>query len=423
MSPRGSLPRSRIRPSMARRARRGPSRAAPFDPQMIAGLANAFFQAPPASLASARFRSVFRSRRPIFPTRPRRPSSPRRAIRAGARTARPPDIPPTTIPRSCRRRTFRRRAPRRRCNPRRAARPRRRAAAGRLGGRASPSAAPTDIDYSAIPRLLAATWLWFRRPTRAPGVGEGAAAFPADRRPRKSTISIFCMTARHWARRERRRLLRAFSGSARRSGPSGWGAEDFVILGLRSRSHRFSDAAALATRRLRRPCRTVTRATPRPARPGRRPATALFRRPLRRTSGARGTAPAQAKEERKIRAATPRQLGSRSRTLRSLSRQARLPDPATAGARKSADLARQRRDDAKAASVIDRLSHFYEYENSNIHRAATRSRRARPTPMKPARKSSPLLRAPSVKDSSSFANHRGINLVAQAGPPQCAKGR
>jgi cysteine desulfurase/selenocysteine lyase len=72
---------------------------APFDPQMIAGLANAFFKAPPASLASAPVPFGLPVATPNLPDAPApsvvttaAPFVPARAPLG------PPDIPPTTIP-------------------------------------------------------------------------------------------------------------------------------------------------------------------------------------------------------------------------------------------------------------------------------------------------------------------------------------
>lgn len=70
----------------------------------------------------------------------------------------------------------------------------------------------------------------------------------------------------------------------------------------------------------------------------------------------------------------------------------------------------------KPQSVIDRLSHFYEYENSNIHRAAhalaARSTDAYEAAREKARR---FLKAPSVKDIIFVrGTTEGINLIAQA---------
>ena len=70
----------------------------------------------------------------------------------------------------------------------------------------------------------------------------------------------------------------------------------------------------------------------------------------------------------------------------------------------------------KPQSVIDRLSHFYEYENSNIHRAAhalaARSTDAYEAAREKVRR---FLKAPNVKDIIFVrGTTEGINLVAQA---------
>jgi cysteine desulfurase/selenocysteine lyase len=70
----------------------------------------------------------------------------------------------------------------------------------------------------------------------------------------------------------------------------------------------------------------------------------------------------------------------------------------------------------KPQSVIDRLSHFYEYENSNIHRAAhalaARSTDAYEAAREKVRR---FLKAPSAKDIIFVRGAtEGINLVAQA---------
>lgn len=70
----------------------------------------------------------------------------------------------------------------------------------------------------------------------------------------------------------------------------------------------------------------------------------------------------------------------------------------------------------KPQSVIDRLAHFYEYENSNIHRAAhalaARSTDAYEAAREKVRR---FLKAPSVKDIIFVrGTTEGINLIAQA---------
>ena len=137
--------------------------------------------------------------------------------------------------------------------------------------------------------------------------------FPADRRPRKSTISIFCMIARHWARRERRRLLRAPRASIPIRPGQGSPEEfrDLRSVGGRSaplfRRRLVGDAADASVRaeRLREQ---------RLARRGRagRQRRALFRRALRRTSGPRtDRARARRRKNHKAMSRDSRQLGRR----------------------------------------------------------------------------------------------------------------
>ena len=112
---------------------------APFDPQMIAGLANAFFQAPPASLASAPVPFGLPVATPNLPDAPAPSVVTTAAPFAPARAPLgPPDIPPTTIPSVVPTPNI----PAERSDDAAIldapARSRRRAAAGRLGGRREP---------------------------------------------------------------------------------------------------------------------------------------------------------------------------------------------------------------------------------------------------------------------------------------------
>ncbi|AZG75557.1 family 2A encapsulin nanocompartment cargo protein cysteine desulfurase [Methylocystis rosea] len=70
----------------------------------------------------------------------------------------------------------------------------------------------------------------------------------------------------------------------------------------------------------------------------------------------------------------------------------------------------------KPQSVIDRLAHFYEYENSNIHRAAhTLAARATDAYEEAREKVRRFLKAPNVKDIIFVRGAtEGINLVAQS---------
>ena len=159
---------------------------APFDPQMIAGLANAFFQAPPASLASAPVPFGLPVAAPNLPDAPAPSVVTTAAPFAPARAPLgPPDIPPTTIPSVVP--TPNIPAPSAPTTLQSSTRPLGLADVpqpGASAGGASPSAAPTDIDYSAIPRLLAGD-MALVPPSHAgaPGLGEGTAAVPGGSAP------------------------------------------------------------------------------------------------------------------------------------------------------------------------------------------------------------------------------------------------
>jgi cysteine desulfurase/selenocysteine lyase len=374
---------------------------APFDPRMIAGLANAFFQAPPGS-APAPF--GLPAATPNLPDAPApsvvttaAPCAPARAPLG------PPDIPPTTIPSVVP--TPNIPAPSAPTTLQSSTRPLGLAdlpQPGASAGGASPSAAPTDIDYSAIPRLLAGD-LALAPPSHAgaPGLGEasfgeGTAAVPGGSAPAQIDNLYFLHD-------------RAPSGAP--------GApRDFVISGpSEADPHRFSDAAALATPPMPAPMPNgyESEASPRGAGPA--ASDALYF--VGHSGGHPGlAAPASAKDEPQ---------GYEPQLL------------ASAHAREPFDPYRVKRDfpilaqqvhgkpliwldnaatTQKPQAVIDRLSHFYEYENSNIHRAA-HALAARATDAYEAarEKVRRFLKAPSVKDIIFVrGTTEGINLVAQA---------
>ena len=128
------------------------------DAQMIARLANAFFQAPPASLTSAPVPFGLPVTAPNLPDAPAPSVVTTAAPFAPARAPLgPPDLPPTTIPSVVP--TPNVPAPAAPTTLQSSTRPLGLADVPQPGasvGSASPSAAaPGDIDYSAIPRLLA----------------------------------------------------------------------------------------------------------------------------------------------------------------------------------------------------------------------------------------------------------------------------
>jgi len=274
---------------------------------------------------------------------------------------------------------------------------------GASAGGASPSAAPTDIDYSAIPRLLAGD-LALVPPSRvgapgfgetglgAPGLGDGAAAVPGGSAPAQIDNLYFLHD------RAPLGAPGAPPASPAISSPEvvdavhpGQGApEDFVIAGpSEADPHRFSDAAALVTPPAPAPMPSGYESNASPGAAGPAASDALYF--VGHSGGHPGlmpATPAQAKEEPQ--GYEPQLFAS--------SEVAREPfDPYRV--KRDFPILRQQvhgkpliwLDNAastqKPQAVIDRLSHFYEYENSNIHRAAhALAARARPTPMKPRAK-------------------------------------
>ncbi len=402
---------------------------APFDPGMIADLANAFFQAPPASLASAPVPFGLPVSTPNLPDAPAPSVVTTAAPFAPARAPLgPPDIPPTTIPSVVP--TPNIPAPSAPSTMQSSTRPLGLADApqpGASAGGASPSAAPTDIDYSAIPRLLAGdTALVPPSHAGAPGLdapslGAGTAAVPGGSAPAQIDNLYFLQD---------RASLGAPGAPPASPAPSspevvdpvrpGQGApEDFVILGpSEADPHRFSDAAGLATPPTPAPMPSgyESNASPGVAWPAASDAL-YFVGHSGGHPGLAATAPAQSKEEPQ--GYEPRLFAS--------SEAAREPfDPYRV--KRDFPILRQQvhgkpliwLDNAattqKPQAVIDRLSHFYEYENSNIHRAA-HALAARATDAYEAarEKVRRFLKAPSVKDIIFVrGTTEGINLVAQA---------
>ncbi len=409
---------------------------APFDPQMIAGLANAFFQAPPASLASAPVPFGLPVATPNLPDAPAPSVVTTAAPFAPARAPLgPPDIPPTTIPSVVP--TPNIPAPSAPTTLQSSTRPLGLADVpqpGASAGGASPSAAPTDIDYSAIPRLLAGD-LALVPPSHAgapglnspglgaPGLGDGTAAVPGGSAPAQIDNLYFLHD---------RAPLGAPGAPPASPAPSprvvdpvdpvhpGQGSpEDFVIAGpSEADPHRFSDAAALATPPEPAPIPSGYESNASPGAAGPAASDALYF--VGHSGGHPGlaaTAPAQAKDEPQ--GYEPQLLAS--------SEAAREPfDPYRV--KRDFPILRQQvhgkpliwLDNAattqKPQAVIDRLSHFYEYENSNIHRAA-HALAARATDAYEAarEKVRRFLKAPSVKEIIFVrGTTEGINLVAQA---------
>jgi cysteine desulfurase/selenocysteine lyase len=395
---------------------------APFDPRMIAGLANAFFQAPPAS---GPVPLVLPAATPNLPDAPAPSVVTMAAPYAPARAPLgPPDIPPTTIPSVVP--TPNIPAPSAPTTLQSSTRPLGLAdlpQPGASAGGASPSAAPTDIDYSAIPRLLAGDLALVPLSSAgAPGLGGtdlggGAAAVPGgsapaqidnlyflhDRAPSGAPGAPPASVAPSWPR-----VVEAVD-------PGQGAPRDFVIPGpSEADPHRFSDAAALATPPAPMPNGDESDASPGAAGPA--ASDALYF--VGHSGGHPGlAAPASAKDEPQ--GYEPQLVAS--------AHAAREPFDPYRVKRDFPILAQQVHgkpliwlDNAattqKPQAVIDRLSHFYEYENSNIHRAA-HALAARATDAYEAarEKVRRFLKAPSVKDIIFVrGTTEGINLVAQA---------
>ena len=397
---------------------------APFDPRMISGLANAFFQAPPVSLASTSVPFGLPVATPNLPDAPAPSVITTAAPFAPARAPLgPPDIPPTTIPSVVP--TPNIPAPSAPTTLQSSTRPLGLADVpqpGASAGGASPSAASTDIDYSAIPRLLAGDMaLVPSSHAGAPGFGEGTAAVLGGSAPAQIDNLYFLHD---------RAPLGAPGALPASSAPSppravdpvhpGQGSpEDFVIAGpTEADPHRFSDAAALATPPTPAPMPNGYESNASPGAAGPAASDALYF--VGHSGGHPGlaaTAPAQAKDEPQ--GYEPQLFAS--------SEAAREPfDPYRV--KRDFPILRQQvhgkplvwLDNAattqKPQAVIDRLSHFYEYENSNIHRAAhALAARATDAYEAPREKVRRFLKAPSVKDIIFVrGTTEGINLVAQA---------
>ena len=156
------------------------------DPQIIARLANAFFQAPPASLASAPVPFGLPVTAPNLPDAPAPSLVTTAAPYAPARSPfGPPDLPPTTIPSVVP--TPNIPAPAAPSTLQSTTRPLGLADVPQPGasvGSAGPSGLPTEIDYSAIPRFLGdATTLVPPAHAATPYTGYDPAAIPGGSAP------------------------------------------------------------------------------------------------------------------------------------------------------------------------------------------------------------------------------------------------
>jgi cysteine desulfurase/selenocysteine lyase len=416
------------------------------DPQIIARLANAFFQAPPASLASAPVPFGLPVTAPNLPDAPAPSLVTTAAPYAPARSPfGPPDLPPTTIPSVVP--TPNIPAPTAPSTLQSTTRPLGLADVpqpGASAGSAGPSGLPTDMDYSAIPRFLGdATTLVPPAHAATPYAGYDPAAIPGgsaparvdnlyflrDRAPAEAhpaptpsssaplTQSIPLVDSSH---------LAAPTNAPEYSDahPLHASPEAFVISGpSEADPHRLSDAASLATPQAPAPFPAGYESNAAPGSAGPAASDALYfvshsggHAPFIETTPAQ---PAGARQGQEPQHFEPQLLANTESSAQPF-------DPYRI--RRDFPILQQQvhgkplvwLDNAattqKPQAVIDRLAHFYEYENSNIHRAAhalaARATDAYETAREKTRR---FLNAPSVKDIIFVRGAtEGINLVAQA---------
>lgn len=414
--------------------------AAPtIDPNMIARLANAFFQQPPVPLANSSLPFGPPALTPSLPDAPApsvvttvAPLAPARAQMG------PPDVPPTTIlsviptpniPAPA--------APTGLQSPTRPLGLDQIPQPGASLGSSTPSAIPSDVDYSLIPRLLAADMSLVPQshagapeaisPAQTGAVPavdnlyflhERAAPTSAPAAPAPSYLPAHTPAVAPQPELGQPNIpVSAPSAPAEAEARAPVAPERFAISGpSEADPHRLSDSASLATPPVGgEQFPSGFESFPTPGQSGPAASDALYF--VSHTGGHPAAAPAQP-------AAEPQGFAPQLA-------------PSSAETRQVFDPYRVKRDfpilqqqvhgkpliwldnaatTQKPQSVIDRLSHFYEYENSNIHRAAhalaARSTDAYEAAREKVRR---FLKAPNVKDIVFVRGAtEGINLVAQA---------
>lgn len=414
-----------------------------IDPDMIARLANAFFQQPPVHPAAA---SPFGP--PVLtPSPPDAPAPSVTTTVAHHTPARapygPPDIPQTTIPSVVPTPNIPApAAPTGLQSPTRPLGLDHVPQPGASRGSSGPSGVPSDVDYSLIPRLLAADLTLVPSNHVAPpstigfgeaGVPGGGAAAPADNlyflHERAVPASAPGAPAPSYAPTHTPAVpaqpelgpanmtVSAPSAPALAEATAPAAPESFAIGGpSEADPHRLSDAASLATPPVGgEQFSSGFESFPTPGQSGPAASDALyFVSHAGGHPGVAAPAPAEAPKgyapELAPNTVETRQAFDPYRVKRDfpiLQQQVHgkpliwLDNAATT---------------QKPQSVIDRLTHFYEYENSNIHRAAhalaARSTDAYEAAREKVRR---FLKAPSVKDIVFVRGAtEGINLVAQA---------
>ncbi len=429
------------------------------DPSVIAQLANAFFQAPPNQAASTSAGPGI----PIVPPSPTEAPAPSVLTTVAPFTpARPPysapDLPPTTIPSvvptpNISAPSVPERAQSSLLPPGLSDLPQPGASAGAFG----PPSPPTELDLSALPRFLGETTALIP-PTHglAPYGGYDPSAVPGGSAPAQGEALYFLTDAPLAQAAPGHDPLSAPSFSSatppaplslslplvddRAVPPAGASAADSSYVSERPQlgatpdifqasapspadPHRLSDAASLATPSAPAPVPSGLRNVPSPGAAGPAASDALY-------FVDHGGVHAPVSEIASPRAAAPANGASAPEFSPQLA-------PNSGPAAQPFDPYRIKRDfpilqqhvhgkplvwldnaatTQKPQSVIDRLTHFYEYENSNIHRAAhalaARSTDAYEASREKVRR---FLKAPSVEDIIFVRGAtEGVNLVAQA---------
>jgi cysteine desulfurase/selenocysteine lyase len=410
------------------------------DPSVIAQFANAFFQAPPNQSPAPLSPGV-----PVAPqSLPEIPAPSIITTAAPFTPARPPvgapDLPPTTIPSVVPTPNISAPAPPTGLQP--AVPPYGVSDAPQPGaslGAGGPAELPAEIDYSAIPRLLGDTTMLVS-PTHAatPYIGYDPAAIPGGVAPAqadnfyflhegapssppvapRSTTPTPQFESLQLTDPERATAAAAPQGVGYSDAPYA-SPESFAISGpSEADPHHFSDAASLATPDVPAPIASDYERSVAPGALGPAASDALYF--VNHAGGHPGapdpmlaqssTAPQGFEPQLTANAAPTRQPFDPYRVKRDfpiLQQQVHgkpliwLDNAATT---------------QKPQAVIDRLAHFYEYENSNIHRAAhalaARSTDAYEAAREKVRR---FLKAPSVKDIIFVRGAtEAINLVAQS---------
>jgi cysteine desulfurase / selenocysteine lyase len=426
------------------------------DPNEIERLANAYFQMTPFQTAPSHSAPSQSAPTPISPGIPVVPPSPTEVPAPSIVTSvapfapakppvGPPDLPPTTIPSYVPTPNISASGPPMISQPAVAPYglsdiPQPGASVGAVG----PAALPTDIDYSAIPRLLGdSTTLASPRPAATPYIGYDPATVPGgeapahadnlyflhDRTPihARPTPSASAPLTQSLLLVDRVPPTTASSANApERSGrhPPHELPETFAIPNpSEADPHRFSDGASLATPPAPAPVPTGLQNGVVPGGVGPASSDALYF--VRHAGGhappaeASHTAPAGATPNQEPQHFEPQLLantGSAAQPFDPYEIKRDFPILQQQVHGKPLIWLDNAATTQKPQAVIDRLAHFYEYENSNVHRAAhalaARATDAYETAREKVRR---FLKAPSVKEIIFVrGTTEAINLVAQS---------